>query len=771
MATPSHAAIAAAILAGLALGCSGGGTSGGELGSCEGSSYVGGDPGADADGDGLSNAAECAMGTNPLAADTDGDGLRDGAEVDAGTNPLVADTDGDGLSDGDEVAAGTSPLHPDTDGDGLPDGAEVAAGTNPLAADTDGDGLPDGDEAAAGTNPLVADTDGDGLLDGDEIVLGLDPRVADPPTAAFCDVLQTCARAALVPVAWEDQLRGDYRLALPADAVLGELFLLDSAFPRRIAATGFDLARSMVAGFVLSMDELVAGGDPSAQLGALAGRLAEAAGRGAPWSAAELVAGRRVQSWDGFPAVVGARVVLTGTTGNTGSVRQAVLASMAGIADAPFAGLPNGAFGAGPFVLSLEVLSRRNAEGDARRVVVVAAVAPKSSFDDKAQPTRIVSADLTGGTALGQSGDGAGTRCDAIAVEGDPRADFVWMSDISGSTEDERTPIRQNAAAVFGRLDNLGVDFRMGVVKHTSNRVTRRTPVGQLLGGGFTRDRATFEAWWSDTADQDGAEYGLTAIDDVVGPAGTALPRSTTEQASKVREGVKLVVVYVSDEHPQEVENACSSIVRDSCNLPRDADYPCRTDLAGDACIADVIRPFVENLLAEEAIAFGIIAPPPAGCATSAEVGWGYAETIAALGGSYGSVCASDPGETLDDIVSAVAGAASRFELPRRPIATTLKAVVTQAAPPACDPANPRPGRREVPRSQVDGFDYDPVSNAIFFAGASRPAQGETVTVSYQEWVDRTVDPNPDRPPCDCGGCDAGHFCETSICVCIPFPG
>lgn len=773
MAHLSRAAIAAAIVATLAAGCGGGGggTDDGTA-ACQGASYVGGDATADADGDGLTNGAECALGTSPSVADTDGDGLADGAEVAAGTSPVDADTDDDGLLDGAEVAAGSSPLLADTDGDGLLDAAEVAAGTNPSVADTDGDGLLDGAEAGHLADPLAADTDGDGLLDGDEVALGLDPAVADPPTPAVCNVLMACARDALVPVKWQDRFNGDYRLALPTDAVVGELTFLDAAPPGRLAATGFDLAAQKVAGFVLSMDELVTDGDPTAQLNALAARISAAAGQaGVPWTQAELVAGRAVQSWDGFPAVVGARVNLPSAS-DAGTVRQAVLGKMAGLVDGTFAGLPAGAFGAGPFVLSLEVLSRRSAQGDAHRVVVVAAVAPKGWFDDKTQATRIVASDLTGGTALGQSGDGEGTRCDAMPVEGDPRADFVWMSDISGSTDDERDPIRLNAAAVFGRLDTLGIDFRMGVVQHTSNRVTRPTEGqhGQLLGSGFTRDQATFAGWWS-LAGGDGSEYGLTAVDDVVGPGGTGVPRSATEQATKVRDGVKLVVVYVSDEHPQEIEAACSSVAKDACNNPSDADYPCR-DLTGNACVAGVIQPFQDHLAAEEAIAFGIIAPPPGGCPTSYEVGFGYAELIGALGGSYGSVCASDPGQTLDDIVSAVAGAASSFQLAGRPIAMTLKVVVTAASAPVCDPANPGPGRREVQRSQVDGFDYDPVNDTIFFVGASRPAAGDTLTVSYREWEDQTADPNPDPPACTgCGTCDVGYVCELSLCACIPRPG
>ncbi|MEI7900636.1 MAG: thrombospondin type 3 repeat-containing protein, partial [bacterium] len=42
----------------------------------------------DADGDGLSNAQEKALGTNPSAKDSDNDGVWDGTEIQAGSNPL-----------------------------------------------------------------------------------------------------------------------------------------------------------------------------------------------------------------------------------------------------------------------------------------------------------------------------------------------------------------------------------------------------------------------------------------------------------------------------------------------------------------------------------------------------------------------------------------------------------------------------------------------------------------------------------------------------------
>ena len=114
----------------------------------------------DPDGDGLTNAQEFRLNTDPNKSDTDGDGLKDGEEVNTyKTDPAKADTDGDGLKDGDEVNIyKTDPLKADTDGDGLSDGLEVLTyKTDPLKADTDGDGVDDGKEVAFGSDPLKAE--------------------------------------------------------------------------------------------------------------------------------------------------------------------------------------------------------------------------------------------------------------------------------------------------------------------------------------------------------------------------------------------------------------------------------------------------------------------------------------------------------------------------------------------------------------------------------------------------------------------------------------
>jgi hypothetical protein len=79
----------------------------------------------DSDGDGLGNAEEWALGSDPLDADTNDDGIRDGIAHSSGIGSTNPDMDGDGVLNGLERLNGTDPLRADTDGDGVIDGVDA----------------------------------------------------------------------------------------------------------------------------------------------------------------------------------------------------------------------------------------------------------------------------------------------------------------------------------------------------------------------------------------------------------------------------------------------------------------------------------------------------------------------------------------------------------------------------------------------------------------------------------------------------------------------
>jgi cell wall-associated NlpC family hydrolase len=183
------------------------------------------DPGLDSDHDGLTDAYEMSIGTDPHNGDSDGDGLTDGFEVALGHADIGPDADHDGLTDAWEQQHGTNPTLVDTDGDGLSDAWEVRLGTNPLDIDSDHDGISDALEAAAGRDarygvalhdpalghdpaavhdpahdptamhdPIhqatVIDADGDGLSDAWESSLGSDPNSIDSDHDGLSDALE-----------------------------------------------------------------------------------------------------------------------------------------------------------------------------------------------------------------------------------------------------------------------------------------------------------------------------------------------------------------------------------------------------------------------------------------------------------------------------------------------------------------------------------------------------------------------------------------------------
>lgn len=148
----------------------------------------------DRDGDGLSNAQEANIGSNPDMVDTDSDTVNDGADNcpvvsnvdqadldnDSQGDACDVDRDGDGTANDVDVFPDDASESADTDSDTIGDNTDNCPNTantdqadldgdgtgDVCDGDRDGDGLSDADEALAGTDPDVPDTDSDAILDG-----------------------------------------------------------------------------------------------------------------------------------------------------------------------------------------------------------------------------------------------------------------------------------------------------------------------------------------------------------------------------------------------------------------------------------------------------------------------------------------------------------------------------------------------------------------------------------------------------------------------------
>lgn len=128
-------------------------------------------PEPDSDADGLTDAQEIAIGTDPTNPDTDGDGYRDGFEAffpgvldplafNPGCNGnVLLDSDADNLRDCEEAQAGTQIHNPDTNFDNIVDGDQFLAGGSPSNLD------------------ITQDYDKDGFTDDTEIITHLQVRV------------------------------------------------------------------------------------------------------------------------------------------------------------------------------------------------------------------------------------------------------------------------------------------------------------------------------------------------------------------------------------------------------------------------------------------------------------------------------------------------------------------------------------------------------------------------------------------------------------------
>ena len=686
--------------------------------------------GADTDDDGLTNDIECLRGTDPNNPDSDGDGAKDGDEVAAGADPNKSDSDGDGLSDGVELAypricaaqdplAQRRPAPSCTSGDQCQAG-ETCRGLDPSQADTDGDGVADAEEdknldgtitvLSGETDPRLFDSDGDGLSDKFS-----GSRICRPDGLAT--VNQTVVPQASIQVG--------------ADPALGTAKPFQGASGSGLT---FDDPAASVAGLVISRSSTL--GTIDADRIDIESKLSTAlTGKG--YTVTGVFIGRKFQTHEQNQATQSTfRITKAAVSAST--ARDDVINSLSG-ATAPGGGSVGSV---GPFYLDLTVV--RRSSGPSNDVII--AVSPTALYDDRSKATAIRANDLTNASGVAVSQKQLGFLCQGIETTRNSTADIVWTVDVSVSMGDNQVRLANTAQEFFKRLQAAGVDFRVGIFTATAPtdpQLGLTTYPG--WGSGFkfiqgTDPNGPHQVCRQVTAPASGANgycpQDLNKTNDPIGPFGPTSGSNVSEEPAaavvrindlfkkngvagvsnpnwKWRDGVTKVSFFVTDEYNNDWLRYFSTTNNPDTGQKWGATY-------SPAVLNGIADYFRQNQI----LAFGAL-PYLATRECSANSSNDLPRCLVEnLGGAWIDINKAldvDIAAAMNKLVDAIAGASSQFKLTRTPITSTIKVTI---------------GTTDVPRSRIDGFDYDPASKAVVFFGSNyRPKIGSQVFISYRTWV------------------------------------
>ncbi len=775
--------------------------------------------------------ASAVLKTDPVNPDTDGDGLLDGVEDanhngkadDNETHPLLKDTDCDGLIDGptaggvkgeDQNANGikdaneSDPRQSDSDGDGILDGIELGVTVNPDPT-TCTSFRPDLDPSTT-TNPTNGDSDGDGVSDGAEdanqngkVDSGeLDPKSSSDATGP---VAQVCTAANLRPVIFKSDSGPDIKLALPPSFTevtqittsAGVKGLIGYDSDNKVAFLVYRQAAPSGASDALGDEEQLRPTINSK--GTLSNRTAQ-----------------RFRTWDNNDAVQAFydqdNSASTDLKRRADQLVDALLPGSTGRLSAAAAGVT------GKFRLQTLFVHR-----SAQSVVVLIAVTPATATPVAAFSAR----DLSDGSALAQFGEPTAVQCERFQLT-TSKVDFLFVVDDSGSMASSQNALGTAAQAAVDALNNTSLDWRMSMVTstyHYDDNNPDRANYNRLRK--FTRNVNNVRAWLTQsstcqsgvcsgvpttpsatcsTADVtqgdnngcwvgtngSGAEGLLGAARKAIGDLTPGTDPSAAESPTLARKDASLVVILLGDADDQ-TKDATTSIA--NCGTGG------TLDKAGSDC--ENVQNFVNffgnvstgavptNETGKLITVHGIVCPAGGFCGCTsgtcnqsnnsrefnpqpANGPQRHATVVTTSGGVLGSIIdQSSITASVEAIIADAIGNAG-YKTLKPPIGASIKVAVDNVSnPAACTASN-------VPRSTVNGFDFDGSARTLSFFGACRPSsQTAQAAVSYQYWINAVTDPNGGVPckddpnysptePDHCTGPTLGCNAAGTTCVCNP---
>ena len=696
-------------------------------------------------------------GTCTPGQDSDGDRIPDEVEVcgqdsDADGFANSNDTDSDNDKIPDSVEAGPNPSNPrDSDGDKTPDYKDT---------DSDNDGVKDKDEDLNGDGKLgcCLNTCGEQRKGCPKVQPGqcgkgqkcqggkCTPAVhflcsngeSDPKKGTtfpggksdknlptfICHKAGETGSKGLKQLKFSTSTTGQWKIALEMTSSYGEVGIT-GATAKQAGAT-FDLVKVItakqppptVAGFIASMPE--SGSDLNAMLNTVVGKLNAIPGKA---SVTMLSSGSTKKSLDGYQTLVSTQILLkTGPAIQPSEARNAVLKALLG---KPLTKLPQN-FGpkANDFNLRMQLLLRKD-----QRLLIMGGVATTQMVNDAKINTEVHLDDLSNGTGLATLSNSATVQCDPFILTGNPVADIIWVVDESGSMNDNRLDVANNAKDFFSRALKSGLDFRVAVtgVRGTNyqgyfpGKFCSRISSNKYDDGGQDRfltsgEQSIFESCVKNPPGYEGgSEYTMRNASAAVAKH---LPRAPGSP-NKIRSNATLVVILATDEPPQDwISKVGSYTLYKQCTL----------DPGKQQQTNSWAKPYIDQFSGtgpqgSQAKAIVHLIGGVCNNSCNAGVGHGFNETVKATKGLAADVCQKNLGTSMQIIIDSITGASSPAKLQYVPISASLAVAVDT---------------KQLNRSKSQGFNYAPSSNTLVFVGIPFP-KGSQVVASYRRWIQQVV--------------------------------
>jgi hypothetical protein len=738
------------------------------------------DPTKDEDNDGIPNGDEGCL----TSRDTDGDKIPDWQDFDSDDDGIYDDVESGGKTAGGKCEGAKPPKDGwpcDTDGDGVPDYLDV---------DSDGDGLLDKEEDENGdgllgccideckkpgakqanecilnedgcgpgqtcegikcsppiafkcsngeTNPTQKDTFGDGKLDNERGTFICRDATEDNPKGRKAVQLRK-------------NTTGDWHIALEKTGKYGELKITGAGAKEAAGVVDEDDNQAEVAGFIISRDTTKDNIQDELT------DILQAINTKAPGGSGKVsqrASGVQVKSHDRYDSIQGTILDVTlSTASNVSTVRNELVGVLLGKQMAELGNLPS-PYGSShtEFVIRFVTVKRFEFKKDPKgnlvkdkdgnpmdsgdktkwRLLVMGAVAAKTNYQDPARVTGFLVDDMSNGTALATATDVVNNECDVGTITSLPVADIIWVVDESGSMDDNRQDIVNNANNFFSRALSSGLDFRMGVTgvcdpkgtwggcdkavgKFCSKVSTNTSDDGGVDRFLLPSEQTIFSSCIKNPPGYEGgSEYGLVNSKEAVTKH---LPRAANDP-SKIRLGAKLVIIVATDEVPQSLSSIIGFGNFKTCKL--DGSTQGKVDQATQTYLD-----LFQGVTDPEATAMFHVVGGVCNNSCGADVAHGYKGLAQQLGGQIGDVCQKDLGNTLQVIIDSIVGEASPVQLEYVPISSSLAVAMDGT---------------EIKRSRTNGFDYRSSKNTLVFINV-KYQKGSEVIASYKRW-EKQVDPD-----------------------------